>query len=735
MCFRVLFAGFASFLFFLLPLNTRSAADEIYELEDITVTGEVITPVKQAGDSLYSGSMVTRKGLELKGYGAASSIYEAADLLSGVSTEATDSYGLGKKNTRFRGVKSMFGSITVEGMPDYGIMPIGPRETLFDTENLKGVALYKGASPTDLGTGNGNKGGSIELYFRRPAENQGIEFSQAFGTDEFSRTFVRFDSGSLPTGSAVFASYSYTDVDKWKGPGEAGPRNHVDAGFTQKIGDLAEVDGFFSFNDAEYDSFRPLLYSEAKNLDDNYRLDYNADRTGSPTLDKNYFKYNTNSSTNRDFRFVIKSIRPDSLSFSLKPYYANEDAWRTETVTKKGKNLMVKKITDLNRVGVIPEVRWDSSSSPFSITGGYWFESAGLDKYVKKSVITSSGLNDLGYSYYADNDGRGYVHSPYLKSSGEYNGFKWQVGLKYFYYSEPGSKGYMTESGVLTEQADLELDKMDWDTWLPSAGIGYALQDDLEIYCNYGRTYVRPYMYVPITNLYVGNKASFNSAGMVLQDIFDKWEMETSDNVDIGLRYTGRDFSFHPVFFYARHRNVLVNGYDPAVGLNYYQNDGKARSIGFELDAAAYLPWGFTLFFNPSYTNFEFTDDIDRSGNTIRIDGQQLPDTPEWLIKGGFIYSWEGFEICPLVTWMSKRYGDALHDESVSSHTVVDLNLGYRLDGLWGLKNVSFSLEFKNLFDDHHIGVIDLFDDNSGGDAEYYSAAPFSTVFSMRATW
>jgi outer membrane receptor protein involved in Fe transport len=84
---------------------------------------------------------------------------------------------------------------------------------------------------------------------------------------------------------------------------------------------------------------------------------------------------------------------------------------------------------------------------------------------------------------------------------------------------------------------------------------------------------------------------------------------------------------------------------------------------------------------------------------------------------------------------MSKRYGDALHEEALPSHVVVDLSMRYRRDRLWQLKNISVNLEFRNLFDSHHIGVVELFDDGAAGKASYYSAAPFSTVFGASAEW
>lgn len=59
-CYLVLFCS----------LNDLMAGDEksdVYKLEDIVVTGELIRPTKQTGDSLYTGTSVTKKGIELLG--------------------------------------------------------------------------------------------------------------------------------------------------------------------------------------------------------------------------------------------------------------------------------------------------------------------------------------------------------------------------------------------------------------------------------------------------------------------------------------------------------------------------------------------------------------------------------------------------------------------------------------------------------------------------------------------
>ncbi|RZB33114.1 MAG: hypothetical protein SRB2_04179 [Desulfobacteraceae bacterium Eth-SRB2] len=63
------------------------------------------------------------------------------------------------------------------------------------------------------------------------------------------------------------------------------------------------------------------------------------------------------------------------------------------------------------------------------------------------------------------------------------------------------------------------------------------------MYLNYGRNYMRPYAYVPITNMYAMKKKLFKNVNMTLQDIFDDWEMETSDNFDLSFRYSHKYFS------------------------------------------------------------------------------------------------------------------------------------------------------------------------------------------------
>jgi len=726
-------------IFFLIVATNSIAGDEgkkVYSLGTITVQDQLILPTRQAGDSLYTGSSVTKKGLELLGTPAETSIYNTLSILPGTNVESLDPYGLSHSYTRVRGLKDRYIGMTVDGVPNYGIMSIGAREHIYDTQNVKSVSLYKGASPADLGTGSGNRGGAIELQLRRPEDKIGAEITQSFGSDDFMRTFLRVDSGKLPTKTKFFASYSYSKADKWKGEGELGPRDHVTLGLSQEFGDKVNCDIFFNFNEIERHSFQSLTYEEARDIDNYYDKSFIPELTSDKDKNKNYYDYNREKYINRDLMAIIDVAVSENTNLSLKPYYSSEDAsTKGEAQFMMGKIPgLMDRIKDLERYGIIPELSLDFSS--YTVTAGYWFESHNLEKYMKKYFTTADGLDYKGYAYYAKNDGNGEIHSPYAKISGKLDKFKFQAGLKYFYYEEPASTGYTTNKATLqlTEDPDISLKAVDYDEFLPTAGIGWEFNKNSEMYLNYGRNYMRPYAYVPVSMNYVNNKSAFKAANMTLQDILDKWEMETSDNFDVSFRYHSKNFSIAPVAFYSKHHDLLVAIDDPNVTnkgkpVSYHQNVGNATSYGFELETSFCPSKNLIVYFNPSYTDMSFDDNFETKGSVLKIKGNQLPDTPNWVIKSGLIYTIADFEISPIVRWVDKRYGDAANKEEVDDYIIVDLGIKYSKEDFWWLRHASIGLELKNLFDEKYVGAI--YASDTATSVDYYAGSPFTVICSI----
>ena len=699
----------------------------VSKLEAITVKAQAVNPTKQAGDLLYTGSEITPVGLDLAGVGGLSSVYQAFSILPGLNPELTDPSGIGGAEIRLRGIKSMFAGMTVEGIPGYGIMGVGPRDYIYDMENMAAIKLYRGATPAALSSGTGNRGGTIALEFARPSDTFALQLDQSLGTNSLTRSFFRLDSGILPSWTKFFLSGSYTKADKWKGAGEVGGREHITLGLTQKVNEKVEAEVYYNYNQVDQDLYLGLDYNRAKNIAKNYDDDYLEELTGSPA-DANYYKYHRSDTSNHDVVTIIKYQLREKQTFTLKPYFSSED--------KEWIDGGADKFVDGRRYGAKLEYVGDWNGT--LVSAGYWYENHDLEKYIRKNKINSKGRNYAGWAYLAENRGQGDIHSPYLQVGHSFGAFSCQVGMKYFAYHEPANRAYLSDKTTphsykkaldnnLGIDYEMSLKAMNYQKWLPSLSLGYHASADFEVYLNYGRNYMRPYAYVPIAMIYSQNRSKFQAANLSLQDLYDEWQLEISDNFDFGCRYEHEWFSLNPTIFYARHHDLLSVAYDDQVGVKYHQNVGDATVWGVEVECNIYPSESLTFFFNPSYTNATFDNNLKSKGDSLRTEGNDLPDTPNWLLKAGLIYNYKNFTVTPSIKFVDQRYGDIENLEKIDNYTIVDLRLEYRVKNLGFLQAASFTIELSNLFDEKYVGSIKA-DDDGFKASQYYAGVPFTTV-------
>jgi iron complex outermembrane receptor protein len=721
----------ALFLALAMPIAGPPAmAGDTVTLEDVVVTEKkLVRPTKQTNETVYTGSEITREGLDALGTKATVSVYEAVNVLPGVSVESIDPYGLAaeQKNIRIRGVRGSSGAMTVAGVPNWGGNPMGPREYIYDTENFESIAVYKGAVPADLGTGVGARGGAIELRPRWPEPEPGAEIRQSFGADQFSRTFLRLDSGPLATTRTRFSvSGSYTDAEKWKGPGDLGPRKNASLMVSQPIRDKDEIRVWFNANDLEQHLYRPLTWAETKNLGANYEKDYNATLTGVKSRDINYYDYNRGDYANQDFLALVPFTFSDELKLTFKPYYSREDTEIWQGTPSMG-GVIQKRIRDIERYGLISQI--DARFPWATASLGYWYEANDMVIRTQNYDVLTEGFK--GYGMYTVNEDDGIVHSPFFKLAGSLGRFDWQAGLKYFHYTDPASQGYTWTNNALVLGADLYREEKTYEELLPTLGVNYRFSDAMEVYASYGRNQIRPYAYMPLINLYNNNRAVFQAAGVTLADMFDGYEMEISDSVEVGARLRNRWMELRPTVFYAKHENLLTTVYDPRVDLNYYQNIGEATGYGFELETNFFVSDAVTFFINPTYTHLTYDNDLTYAGATLEAKDNQVVDTPEWMVKSGVIFTLGDFEIVPMVRYLGKRYGDAENTEKIGDYTLADLRIGYGRKNLGAIDELKVSLDFTNLFDKEYIARVDAMDDSRAGATSYYVGAPFTTLLTV----
>ena len=715
-------------------LTLCANADERTLLAPVVVSGqELIFPTQQAGETVYTGSRVTAEGVALQGSAAATRVSEALGILPGLSVESADGVGLAAEqgNLRVRGVRGMLGALTVEGIPNYGGNPIGPRDYLYDLENMSGLSLYKGAVPADIGTGVGSRGGAIVLHPEWPGEEFSLRLKQGFGSHDYSRSYFRLDSGVLndfDTGFSVAASYG--DADKWRGPGEAGPRRNINLGLSQPLGERADLKLWYNRSELDQHLYRPLSYADIRDLKGNYRKDYNALPTGIAAEDVHYYDYNRGVYRNDDLLSILTLSPWESLEFIVKPYYSWEDTRILQGVSNGGHRVQERN-RDIERGGVIVEAHAELEKIKSVL--GYHFENSAMDVFTRNFAITPDGLDYRGMGVMATT-GDTRIHSPYLKVSGRLGIFDWQAGMKYFRFEDSDSRGYV--AGPAPDYAPVRATDLDregevYDIWLPTVGVAHDLNERVQLYTSYGRNFIRPYAYLPLATLYNSRRALFQAQGIDLQQLFDGYDLEKSDTFDLGLRYAGDWFDLAPTLFYAKHKNLLTSIYDPRVDLNYQQNMGEASGYGIDLEMNAYPTDSLTLFVNPSYTVLTYDDDLVFAGARLDSEGRQVLDTPRWQVKSGLIYRPGAAEIAPVLRWMGARHGDVEHRERVGSYLLVDLRGSYSFQQVGPIETLKIGLELNNLLNRKYVSVINAFDDSREGQTGYYPGAPFTTVLTV----
>lgn len=102
-------------------------------------------PTKQTGETVYTGTEITTKGIEITGERGKTNVYEAISLMPGVVFESVDPNNLATEQTnlRVRGVRGFLGAMTVEGIPNYGGNPMVPEPIFMTLKTLRALPFTK----------------------------------------------------------------------------------------------------------------------------------------------------------------------------------------------------------------------------------------------------------------------------------------------------------------------------------------------------------------------------------------------------------------------------------------------------------------------------------------------------------------------------------------------------------------------------------------------------------------
>lgn len=720
----------------------QAAQDEdasALSLEAVEVAGKgghVLFDAKT--DEPWTETSLTREGIERIGGVSQGNPLQALRTLPSVQISSEEPYGYGNffnSGTKIRGqrIKAPGSNLLIEGLQVTG-MP-GSSQYLFDMENVEGLTLYKGGIPTSRSQAFATNAGLIDYRLRRPAEEPGAFFEQSIGSFDYQRSFLRLDSGRLPGGTRAFASYSFTDADKWHGEGQSPDwRHNLDFGLTHDFGDRVKLELFGNYISIKAHDFRSLTYDQARHLDQYDKYSYNSELTGNAAEDIHYYDYNRHQFEGYSVLANLEIRLTEKSRFSVKPYFnKNQGYWMvgvTEPVNGKKTPVVRKWEMNHHRLGVVAQ--YDAELPLCDLTAGYWYheqERPGPPTKWKRYLPTSGGLEYDGYSLLSDNS-KHIIHSPYLQLGRTFGRLHLTGGVRYLYEEFGDIESYYFPGGVKTYDPLASVGRKYMDKVLPFAGISFDLSDRANLYFTYGRNVGRTAF--PAYPSYVMRRGKFAAAGVSLSDLWSNVELEVSDHYDLGARFDFGRWYLNPVLFYSRHFDKAVNVYDQTSGLLVNQNVATARSYGAELEVGVHLMDNLLLAANGFYNNFEFEKNIEAlASGELDVKGNQISDTPMFGASFMADYRLGDLSVTPVVRYTGRRYGDVLNQEPLSSYWLVDLNLAYRLKNLWCFKEPRLKLNFLNLFDKKYIGGMDASDDTHPGSMAYYQGAPFTMVFSI----
>ncbi|MBN1928059.1 MAG: TonB-dependent receptor [Chlorobiaceae bacterium] len=672
------------------------------------------------------------------------SVYKVINMMPSVSQQSVDPYGLADtvnyhEAFRFRGVEATAGGVpattaNVEGLPVTG-RP-GGGTTIYDLENMENIAVYSGVMPASVGLGIADVGGKIDMEIKRPDDKFGVTFKQSIGSHDFSRTFMRIDTGELGGGLKAFASGSTSYAEKWKGFG-ASNRNNLMFGLTEQFSDKVKLEAFATWSKGDIHPYKPLSYAEIQNLDNAYDTDYSNDPTA-----YDYYGYNKNEFEDWMVMANLEVKTGEKSKLNVKPYYWSDKGYYMESITLPNGSPNIRRWDiDHDLKGILAE--YTTTVGKVDLDFGYLYHTQkrpGPPTSWKNYTLSGSTLQFNKWSILSDGSDH-VLHEPFIEAKYRTGDWTLEGGVKYVNYTLPSILTYDTtgigdvsyDDALATDPAIVAAKSAEstktFSRIFPDVRLSRMIGNDASVHVAYGENYVA---HVDIYPYFISQySSSFQPKGITFEQLWDDRQMEISRNVELGMKITGSTWSIAPTVYYARHSNKQAVLYDADLDATYPMNGADATGYGFELEGEYKPNDKLKCYGSFSWNRFSFDQEIrsDATGSLIDVRGKQIPDAPEFTAKGIVSYTVGDFTISPVVRYMSSRYGDVQHQQKIDGTTLFDLDLTWSRP-LAGLRNVDCSLSFINLFDTKYVSMISA-SDYKNLKTSYQPGAPFTVVASV----
>ncbi len=227
-----------------------------------------------------------------------------------------------------------------------------------------------------------------------------------------------------------------------------------------------------------------------------------------------------------------------------------------------------------------------------------------------------------------------------------------------------------------------------FDKLLPSAGFIFKVTPQASIFGNFSQGFSAP----RTDNLYRAPRVTVSP--------------ETTDNFDLGVRYSSRMIQAQINGYYNKFSNRIVTSFDQDQGISVDRNVGDVEIKGVEASVDVQpFPWLYFRGFG-SYIDSEVKGNTQLSATVTALTaGKRLAETPEWQYGYLAQVTYGPASVGAVYKHVNSRFATDANDIKVPGYNTLDLDARLDLKD-FGLANTYLQLNLTNVFDEKYLGNI-----------------------------
>jgi len=602
------------------------------------------------------------------------------------------------------------GSIFIRGLTDadMGLMLDGAPASLasylqqnVDSENIESVNVMPGSSQVDMPTANA-AAGTLDERTITPSEKRGGSVDFSYGTNNFSREFIRLQSGYIGhSGVRAYVSFSNAHSRQWMGGG-INERKHVDFGLQKDFDNGSFIKLFTSWHNS---MFTIDNYATAAEFYNYKHTGEGFDRSNSQAAGANYWKGNLDSWNQFFVSAPVHVVVNKKLDFDLTPYLSTGFGWDGSSAgtvvatsacssgcyynngTQAASNQLLSTYYAQGwspDVGVVAKVNYKIDRHN-RFTFGYWYENNSVSEFSPTMATMASGRNpktDNSAAMLYNVDGQKLVST--VHSGYELNSFFLQDSAKYLNDKltvNAGFKFVMSNywdraSGLLAGSGS----RLGENTTapLPHLAIAYRFNSHHQIYVNAEGDFRQP------------------SPSALPVGVTTLPKNQYSITEQLGYRFNNKWLIADISLFNSSITNRLLSVYMPSTQYETI-NAGNETIRGFDAMIAGRSFHHFSPYASVEYLYGRMDSNIAYGDSYLPTKGKQAINTPRVMANFGLTYANQGFFGNFSLHYTGPQSVTMVGDERMPGFVTDTLAVGYHFRPLSFAKTPTIRLNFSNL--------------------------------------